>query len=62
VVGVSGGCRGVAVMVAEIRVSCEMEEMLMWQCLIGADKFARIMTTFGWPDLKGGDYHMATFG
>ena len=32
------------VLVAEIRVrvSCEMEEMMTWQCLIGADKFARI--------------------
>jgi len=27
-----------------VRVSCEMEEMLTCQCLIGADKFARIMT------------------
>jgi len=23
---------------------CEMEEMMMWQCIIGADVFARIMT------------------
>jgi len=37
---VSGSCRGVAVMMVEIRVrvSCEMEEILTWQCLIGADK------------------------
>jgi len=44
VVGVNGDCCGVAVMVAKIRVSCEMGEMMTWQCLIGADKFARIMT------------------
>jgi len=23
---------------------CEMEEMMTWQCLIGVDVFARIMT------------------
>jgi len=45
----------------KIRVRVSFWEMVTWQDLIGQFGEWRIMTlsAYGWPDLKGGDCHMA---